>query len=290
MSSSSLRLLRRRAPLTDDDGPTPTPSQRRLFLPVAPSFVRKLNVNDDAWSVDSLDDRRYSDVPSIRSQPRTPARGATGPLPRGSPRPPARGPPRNAPRTGASLAAPSARRAPASPPQAAPPRMPRPAPHQSARPPRRQWRFLFASRAPPAHAAPVPDDDDEAAAEGARALRWAALTTCLPSKKAYRSRRASRAAEHGTDRPRSAALLHSPDCVHVAAESSFSRMPKLKGSCAACGAASSADPLSEPHSFGGFRAKPWYQFPEGSSVSSGEWDQPAAPRSSGSSRSRPRAS
>ena len=51
-------------PLADRESP---PHARRVFLPVAASFARKLNLPDDASSVDSLDDRRYSDVPSVRS-------------------------------------------------------------------------------------------------------------------------------------------------------------------------------------------------------------------------------
>ncbi len=50
--------------LADRESP---PHPRRVFLPVAASFARKLNIPDDASSVDSLDDRRYSDVPSVRS-------------------------------------------------------------------------------------------------------------------------------------------------------------------------------------------------------------------------------
>lgn len=263
---------------------------RRVFLPVAPSFVRKLHVMDDASSVDSGDDRRYSDVPSMSTLPRPSAAPSIAEDPTPSPRSVSGA-------SGASFAVSSATL--------------RPKPvHPVADPPKARgvWRRLFggrepkapknATKAPPAkqtakptrRRAPRADDieamdpslgvshveDDLPDARPATPprtrldpLRWATLA-CLPKNRGARARRSTR--EHADRREEHD---HSTG-------SSLSRLPKGQRPTPP------VDPLNEPNSFAGFRTRPWYLFPEGSSVSSGDWDGTETP-GAGSARSVPRA-
>lgn len=225
------------------------PTSRRVFLPVAPSFARKLVIPDDLSSVDSFDDRRYSDVPSARSL--TAFRRAS---PLGSAVPPTAGTGAAA-GVGAGIVGGSASRAGSSPigsgmggmqPPPSPAQVPvRPQPVRvsllSSPPPqpksRRSWRRLL----PRLRGSGSSSNEDRERPEDRR-------TTCLPRKPNRRSRVGTTA----SDRPRSSGNGNS-----------FARLPKL----------GAVDVSNEPHSFAGFRQKPWYLVSEeGSSVSSSEWD------------------
>lgn len=270
---------------------TQSEPRARVFLPAAPSFMRKLSHPDEVSSVESSDERRYSDVPSMGALP--------------------------CPRQQCPKLQYMSNELPVFPSQA--PKKPQPVrlvfdSQERTKSGRLSWRRLFSSRlerrqgkrkAKAAGKGPLGDDppleavdrnilesaiDDDlpyAKPQTPRRhrrpivdpVRWAAMA-CLPRP---RTSRASESRKHRVPLNYDEVIPDNHHEVYTCAEHtsglSFSRLPKSK-TCGACGV---TDPLNEPNSFAGFRSRPWYLYPEGSSISSSDWDTACnTPSSNGS--------